>query len=345
MTTKEFSNALGNISDHYVDEAITYTSKKQVKPWLKWGAMAACLALVLTVTLLSGAMDPLFQLIAPKESIEYSIYVGGGMLSSLKIEQAEAGLTADNSSLATAVKELPQDCDFEYFYSKTMETDNKSTEKQFIVAGQSYTLTYKETKANSLADSEIESLKQLGVINSYDTSEFTIQTTQSTDQLLFLSDGVIDRRIDGNFTEEDAEKAAKKLLTELYGDECLTYYENNLDVRPLVSDRYNLIIVEFCKKINGYNTSDHITIRYNRAGKVVAVNALKYGIFRSVANELTTTQIQAAQAKLTDYLDQCSYRYDEDSATLKINADGKCYLELFAQTPGGNWFEFYINVN
>lgn len=37
MTTKKFSNALGNIGDNYVDEAITYTTKKRAKPWLKWG--------------------------------------------------------------------------------------------------------------------------------------------------------------------------------------------------------------------------------------------------------------------------------------------------------------------
>ena len=125
----------------------------------------------------------------------------------------------------------------------------------------------------------------------------------------------------------------------------MTYYENNLDIRPLVSDSYNLIIVEFSKKINGYNTSDNITIRYNREGKVVAINALTYGIFRSVSDKLTATQIQAAEEKLTDYLDQCSYRYENDDATLKINAKGECYLELFAQTPFGNWFAFYINVN
>ena len=51
MTTKKFSNALGNIGDNYVDEAITYTTKKRAKPWLKWGAIAACFLFVITLTL------------------------------------------------------------------------------------------------------------------------------------------------------------------------------------------------------------------------------------------------------------------------------------------------------
>lgn len=43
MNTKKFSNALGNISESYVDEAVTYTAKKKSPPWVKWVAVAACL--------------------------------------------------------------------------------------------------------------------------------------------------------------------------------------------------------------------------------------------------------------------------------------------------------------
>ena len=46
MTTKKFSNALGNIGESYVDEAVNYTAKKKSNAWLKWGAIAACFCLV-----------------------------------------------------------------------------------------------------------------------------------------------------------------------------------------------------------------------------------------------------------------------------------------------------------
>ena len=46
MTTKKFSNALGNIGENYVDEAANYTVKKKSNAWLKWGAIAACFCLV-----------------------------------------------------------------------------------------------------------------------------------------------------------------------------------------------------------------------------------------------------------------------------------------------------------
>ena len=49
MTTKKFSNALGNIGESYVDEAVNYTAKKKSNAWLKWGAIAACFCLVVGV--------------------------------------------------------------------------------------------------------------------------------------------------------------------------------------------------------------------------------------------------------------------------------------------------------
>ena len=49
MTTKKFSNALGNIGENYVDEAITFTSKKKSNVWIKWGALAACFLFVITL--------------------------------------------------------------------------------------------------------------------------------------------------------------------------------------------------------------------------------------------------------------------------------------------------------
>ena len=49
MTTKKFSNALGNIGESYVDEAATYTAKKKNNVWVKWGSIAACFALLLCI--------------------------------------------------------------------------------------------------------------------------------------------------------------------------------------------------------------------------------------------------------------------------------------------------------
>lgn len=47
MNTKKFSDAMGEIDTKYVDEALNYKKKNKKPGWMKWGAMAACLCLVI----------------------------------------------------------------------------------------------------------------------------------------------------------------------------------------------------------------------------------------------------------------------------------------------------------
>ena len=47
MTAKKFSNALGNIGESYVDEAVNYTAKKKSNAWVKWASVAACFSIML----------------------------------------------------------------------------------------------------------------------------------------------------------------------------------------------------------------------------------------------------------------------------------------------------------
>ena len=47
MNTKKFSEAMGEIDSKYVEKAMNYQAKKKKNSWLKWGAMAACLCLVI----------------------------------------------------------------------------------------------------------------------------------------------------------------------------------------------------------------------------------------------------------------------------------------------------------
>lgn len=47
MNTKKFSEAMGEIDTKYIEKAMNYQAKKKKNGWLKWGAMAACLCLVI----------------------------------------------------------------------------------------------------------------------------------------------------------------------------------------------------------------------------------------------------------------------------------------------------------
>ena len=47
MNAKKFSDAMSELDTKYVDEALNYKKKAKRPGWIKWGAMAACLCLVL----------------------------------------------------------------------------------------------------------------------------------------------------------------------------------------------------------------------------------------------------------------------------------------------------------
>lgn len=52
MNARQFSSALGGVGDWYIMEAVAYRRKNK-NSWLKWGAMAACLGLIVTAAMVS----------------------------------------------------------------------------------------------------------------------------------------------------------------------------------------------------------------------------------------------------------------------------------------------------
>lgn len=49
MNAKKISDAMSELDTKYVDEALSYKKKAKKPVWIKWGAMAACLCLVVAV--------------------------------------------------------------------------------------------------------------------------------------------------------------------------------------------------------------------------------------------------------------------------------------------------------
>ena len=50
MNTKKFSDAMSELDTKYVDEALSYKKKDKIPIWVKWGAIAACLCLMMPLT-------------------------------------------------------------------------------------------------------------------------------------------------------------------------------------------------------------------------------------------------------------------------------------------------------
>ena len=51
MNAKKFSDAMSELDTKYVDEALNYKKKAKRPSWIKWGAMAACLCLMVVVAI------------------------------------------------------------------------------------------------------------------------------------------------------------------------------------------------------------------------------------------------------------------------------------------------------
>lgn len=49
MNSKKFSEAMSELDNRYVDEAINYKKKAKKSGWIKWGTMAACFAIAVVI--------------------------------------------------------------------------------------------------------------------------------------------------------------------------------------------------------------------------------------------------------------------------------------------------------
>ncbi len=96
MNAEQFSGALGKVNDKYIMEAVTYERKKK-SGWLKWGALAACLSLVVihlafplwNSTSSSPANRPISAYIQEDVSSVTAIYTAEGNTVERLIEGAE----------------------------------------------------------------------------------------------------------------------------------------------------------------------------------------------------------------------------------------------------------------
>ena len=63
MNAKKFSDAMSELDNKYIDEALNYKKKVKKPIWIKWGAMVASLLLVFTMSVPALAAADFGQLI------------------------------------------------------------------------------------------------------------------------------------------------------------------------------------------------------------------------------------------------------------------------------------------
>lgn len=96
MTMKKLSNALGNIGESYIDEAVNYSAKRKTKAWVKWVSIAACISLII-----GGVLGNAFR--APDTPDNGSKVLSYFVISAYAANGESNELTLSNGFLSSSV--------------------------------------------------------------------------------------------------------------------------------------------------------------------------------------------------------------------------------------------------
>lgn len=243
----------------------------------------------------------------------------------------------------------------DFTYASRKETSNVNAESQmsFMLNNSNMEADYFRSFSNSLADSANENLHKLGRFDEYQSNEignkFTARFRQQDGELVFFA-ATDAWDATGALTEQDAKALADGFLKEKYGDQFLTDYPNHSIV---VTDEATEKIISVCytKYICGYPTTDRVIVTYNLNGELKGFNAMTKGLFDAVESDITVDKITNAEKALLDTLPSS---WSLGPKTLVLDADGGCYLRIYASkltegTDGDldpiHTMELYINID
>ncbi len=85
MKRKNLSEAMGDLSDRHIEEVMTFAGKQKKTAWVKWGAVAACFTLLLSLFFLPRLLTPESE----REGLGFVItaYAADGSTNELKPNQ------------------------------------------------------------------------------------------------------------------------------------------------------------------------------------------------------------------------------------------------------------------
>lgn len=109
MNAKDFSVALSNVRDEYVTEALTYKTVRKKRGWIKWGTIAACVCLMVSVLSTPYVKNLLFgeettvqehTLSQPDKLIVQFIEMSGDHFKAVVVDSGENGIFPVNAELS-----------------------------------------------------------------------------------------------------------------------------------------------------------------------------------------------------------------------------------------------------
>ncbi|MBQ7375724.1 MAG: hypothetical protein IJW52_02465 [Clostridia bacterium] len=327
MKKEDIFNAFEELDPKFIEEAAPKMNKVKKNTFvLRIAAVAACVALLVSVVVVSTLMlnrededppDVPSETITPDEKAEYIMYIDVGM------DANAPPLETDKFTVKTdSAEELDLSC-LNRIEKESVE--NTTNQISLDLLNNHWKLEYNRTFERGLYHSD--NFSHLGTYDEYVSDDAVVYINKINGELMFLSDKEIDRTAEGDFSIEEGKQAAKEILAILYGEEVLEYYgepifsdtvlENNLSLGQEV-----LIKVVYEKAALGYRTDDRITVKFNREGKLVSINAMKRNTMTRVEEDITKEQTD----KALNVLKQQFPNDKIESAIISVAADGKYYI-------------------
>jgi hypothetical protein len=208
---------------------------------------------------------------------------------------------------------------------------------------------YNETYELTYVDSEIlfwtteaSDFKDRAIINYYMSDTMLAKFLSGDTKPIFVYNNMSDREKEGDFTEEEALKAAKAVMVELYGEDALEGYSRI----ALVDDQEprQKYSIGFGRKILGYDTNDNVTVSFDMAGNFIGLNAHQYGILERAENDLTEEEIKNA----VEYVEQTFVSdWNIGSYSIVLDVEGDYYIRAGVSRKNGEVIEamqVYVNI-
>lgn len=329
MKKEDIFNAFEELDPKFVEEAAPKMNKVKKNTFvLRIAAVAACVALLVSAIVVSTLMlnredenqpDVPSEAITPDKNTGYIMYIDTAMDANAPIIEADKFTVKTDSA-----EELDLSCLNRIEKERAENTPNQIS---LDLLSNHWKLEYNRTFERDLYHSD--NFSYLGIYDEYDSDEAVAYINKANGELMFLSDKKIDRTAEGDFSIEEGKQAAKEILAILYGEEVLEYYgepifsdtvlENNLSLGQEV-----LIKVVYEKAALGYRTDDRITIKFNREGKLVSINAMKRNTMTRVEEDITKEQAD----KALNVLKQQFPNDKIESTIISIAADGNYYVTV-----------------
>lgn len=274
--------------------------------------------------------------------IEYVIYY----------EASSEGMVAikDENSHASNIRiESAAEMDFYYLDQTDISTEVENKIINLVLPNTNTEVSYIRSFSNSFAYSANTNLKKYAYYNEYKAIEsehnLIVRYRQNDNELVFFSQAGT-RETNGPLTEQEAKTLADAFLIEKYGSQFFAEYPHYAIAHSQDNRRFTLAVV-YQKYICGYPTTDEVIVKYNMNGELVALNAMKKGIFDDVESSITADKIANAETALLSAISsEWSINYKE----LALDVDGNCYLMVYASRDNPNFpfqdlVELYINID